>query len=251
MAKMITVDNKMIDIYPINGKKFTIEEIHSKLGGLVQPLFISKVWVFYNIDALRMGYAYNQKASEVLKVPVHGSAIFVEEINLADYFFISGATRDKEGNLIKSDLERLTNGDFDDPDENDYYDDDDELTGGDFYSDYNESEFENNKTQGEIKYEDVFKLLNIEYSKKMSESEKFNMVSSLVDMTYDTVFNLGYDFKDLNEHKILMEHNGQKITVDYTHQYVKLIEFAYENLLKREHFEKCEQILDFLNYIRK
>ena len=70
MPTIITSTQKKFQIFPQNKKTFTTDEITERIGGLTQPLFLGSIWIFHNVDGLRLGMDYNVEASRLLKIPL-------------------------------------------------------------------------------------------------------------------------------------------------------------------------------------
>ncbi len=218
IAQIIKANQQKNDLFPENKKYFSIEEISFILDGIVQPVFFSNVWFFYNPNGLKMQLSYNYEAARLLGFPVYGDCIFIEQSYLPSYFFITGLDRNDNGEVTEeNDLDNELIDDMMDDDEEEMIDDESDL-------------------------------LELE---KIDEQEQIANVKRTYDISFSTIFNNGYTYDELMKSKIITDSNGQLYKISSLTGYYKFLDNMYRFYIKNDEFDKCEKIVEFMNYTHK
>ena len=73
---IITIDSDMKVVRPKNGSDFSLDELHSFVGGTIDIISVSaRLYMVVNDDGLILGLPYNPAASFIYKRPIVGNVL--------------------------------------------------------------------------------------------------------------------------------------------------------------------------------
>jgi hypothetical protein len=72
MAKLIKSNGEVTEVKPVNGKKFSLEELQKFVGGYIQKFKTTNKCFVLNEDGLPKGLPVNEKATDALYLECEG-----------------------------------------------------------------------------------------------------------------------------------------------------------------------------------
>jgi hypothetical protein len=78
VALVIHPDGSTTELLPESGTKLSLEELQAAVGGLIEHVAFETGPVFVNEEGLRLRLPLNPRASELLRRPIVGAAVFCD-----------------------------------------------------------------------------------------------------------------------------------------------------------------------------
>ena len=190
---------------------FSLYEISDILGGLVDISFVGNKWIFVNKLGHKLELGYNETASMLFNYPIAGACIIVDEEELPPQFFMDDKRYD-----------------------NDYDEDEDE-------------------DEDEIHHERMQKKKNENKNEnKKEESNDDKLREDIIKEANYLLFETGKSTDEILENFIVYRRGNN--TINYTGNLEKQLEILndmMEYFLKIEEYEKCQNISNLMQIIKK